>query len=530
MRKIIPILLLLIFSVSLKAISTPILNSFSSAKPTIFLDFDGHYVHASLWNGGDPINCATSGFNDDQIKEVFLRVSEDYRPFNINITTDSTVFLAAPLTRRMRIIITPTSSWYGNVGGVSYTRSFTWGDDTPGFVFSDKLNYVPKNIAECCTHESGHTLGLSHQAKYNGTCDLVATYNNGSGSGETGWAPVMGNSYGRNLSGWNNGPTPSGCTADQDNLSIITGINGFTYRVDEHSDVANETATQLTMNDAKISGNGIITTNLDKDVFQINLSLPGALQLDANPFSIGVNNEGANLDIKMTLMNGAKQIIGEFDPRNKLSVSIDTMLNAGLYYVMVEGAGNSNTSNYGSLGSYTLSGNYKMAVVLPVSQVLLSGKSIKGKHDISWKIITDVELKDISVEASDNGTIFTNLVTLNASTRNFDYSPLDQKNKFYRLKVVSITGSINYSNIISLDATANTGKKISVTSLVSSEIVINASEDFQYRLTDMSGRVIKSGKANAGISNININNSPNGIYVMQINSGSQRISQRVVKL
>ena len=85
-------------------------------------------------------------------------------------------------------------------------------------------------VAECCSHESGHTLGLSHQSKYDDGCHLTATYNEGTGSGETAWAPIMGNSYYRNMSGWNNGPTPYGCGSNQDNLSIITSQNGFGYR------------------------------------------------------------------------------------------------------------------------------------------------------------------------------------------------------------------------------------------------------------------------------------------------------------
>ncbi len=214
----------------------PKLSSFPSAKATIYLDFDGQTVSGTSWNGGATFYCMPASLTDDQITEIFNRVSEDYRPFNIDITTDSTVFLAAPLTQRVRIIITPTSAWYPGVGGVSYTGSFIWGDDTPGFVFPDRLGYVIKLIAECCTHESGHTVGLSHQSKYTADCSLISTYNDGVGLGETSWAPVMGNSYYRNLSGWNNGPTPSGCTADQDNLSIITSRNGFTYRTDDHSD------------------------------------------------------------------------------------------------------------------------------------------------------------------------------------------------------------------------------------------------------------------------------------------------------
>jgi len=196
------LLTLLISCISFCGFSLPILSSYPSATATIFLDFDGQTVNSSLWNGGSTIFCEPAPLTDVQIEEVFKRVSEDYRPFEINITTDSTVFFAAPINRRIRIIVTPTSSWKPLVGGVSFTGSFKWGDNTPGFVFTDRLSNNPKFIADCCSHESGHTLGLSHQSKYDNSCAIVETYNSGSGTSgdQTSWAPIMGNSYSRNIS------------------------------------------------------------------------------------------------------------------------------------------------------------------------------------------------------------------------------------------------------------------------------------------------------------------------------------------
>jgi hypothetical protein len=529
MKRIIPIILSLIISLSFKAMSLPKLSSYPSAKATIFLDFDGHFVHASSWNGGTSFYCTPSGLNDAQITEVFNRVAEDFRPFNINITTDSTVFLSAPLTQRMRIIITLTSSWYPGVGGVSYTRSFTWGDDTPGFVFPDRLGNVPKNIAECCTHESGHTLGLSHQAKYNGSCTLVSTYNDGIGSGETGWAPVMGNSYSKNFSGWNNGPTPSGCTADQDNLSIITSINGFTYRDDDYSDDPHSSLNEVAISNTQFSADGIISTNVDKDVFKFNLSGRGAFRLDAKPFSVGTNNAGANLDIKVTLLNSSKQVINVYDSETVLNIAIDTTLDAGIYYAVIQGAGNENTSNYGSLGSYKVSGVYAPAIVLPISQVLLSGKTDKETHELKWNIITDEKIKNIEIENSATGNQFYTLATVSSTVNNFNYLPFTQGNMFYRLKVTSVSGQIVYSNVISLKALENARKPFIISTLVSSEINIRAEENFKYQLADMSGRILKTGNAHAGVSTINIDNSPNGIYIIQIISNSKRKTQIIVK-
>src|SRR6476661_1998476 len=183
----------------------PLYNSYPSATATIFLDFDGHYVNGTSWNMNGPISCGPSNLTQDQMTEIFNRVSEDYRPFNINITTDSTRYWSAPPYSRMRMVLTVTSSWYGSAGGVSFVGSFTWGDNTPGFIFTALLNYNTKYIAEATAHEIGHTLGLRHQSSYNTSCVKTAEYNAGTGSGEIGWAPIMGVGYYRNFTLWNNG-------------------------------------------------------------------------------------------------------------------------------------------------------------------------------------------------------------------------------------------------------------------------------------------------------------------------------------
>lgn len=515
---------------SFKSYCVPELSSFPSAKATIFLDFDGQTVTATSWNNGNTLYCAASGLNDNQITEVFNRVSEDYRPFNINITTDSTVFLATPLTRRIRIIITPTSGWYTGVGGVSFTGSFIWGDDTPGFVFSDRLNNKSKIIAECCTHESGHTVGLSHQAKYNSDCALVSTYNEGMGTGEISWAPVMGNSYYRNLSGWNNGPTPSGCTADQDNLSIITSGNGFTYRGDDHSDDPANSPTAIEIANTKFASEGIITTNTDKDVFKITIPSDGKILINAKPYSVGANNEGADMDVQVTLLNSSMNVVRSYNPEDKLDVSIDTVLLAGDYYLQVQGVGNQNTTNYGSLGSYTISGAFSPLIVMPISQAVLSGQIYKGGHYLNWSIITDETIQNLVLESSLNGSVFTTLSRVSSKKNAFNYKPLAGQNIFYRLKTTSFTGQVVYSNIISLKPIDNINRSFTVSTLVRSEISINASQEFSYQLADVSGRLIKSGNAKTGITNINIENTPKGIYFIQIITNHQRTTQRIVRL
>src|SRR5688572_15618240 len=70
----------------------PKLNSYAEAVPTIFLDFDGHEVTGTPWNWNGPIRAEAVTLPAYEIEEIFQRVAEDFRIFNINITTDSTAF------------------------------------------------------------------------------------------------------------------------------------------------------------------------------------------------------------------------------------------------------------------------------------------------------------------------------------------------------------------------------------------------------------------------------------------------------
>ena len=124
----------------------------------------------------------------------------------------------------------------------------------------------------------------------------------------------MGNSYYNNFSGWYNGPTPYGCAADQDALSIITSQNGFTYRVDDHSDDPNVNPTSISIDHQLFADSGIITTSTDKDVFKFNLTEAGQLHINATPFSVGPNNAGADLDVKLELLNSSLQVMQVYDP------------------------------------------------------------------------------------------------------------------------------------------------------------------------------------------------------------------------
>lgn len=528
------LLAMLLIGISSNASAVPKLNSYPSAPSTIYLDFDGEVVDGTLWNtyynNNATLNCAAPALNDAQITEIFKRVSEDYRPFNINITTDESVFLAAPFNKRIRVIITPTSSWLSGVGGIAFIGSFTWGDDTPCFVFSDRLGpNVPKFVAECCSHESGHTFGLQHQSTYDVNCVKTEEYNSGTGTGETGFAPIMGNGYYQNMTGWDNGPTRYGCTVTQDNLNIITTTNGFSYRTDDYTDsLTNATGTT----NSGMSLNGVISTQIDKDVFKLVTTKNSLVNLKAFPFSLdSLSSKGANLDIRVELYDGSRKLIRTYDPLDKMSVTTgDTVVGAGTYYFLLSGTGNRFVDDYGSLGSYALSINVSDAGgTLPIHDVQLSGKIANGNHHLSWEVVSDEPIASQTLEYSYDGSNFEKMTEVGADISKLILKPEKNGPVFYRLKVVSVIDETAYSNIISLGSEDPMNKQFVIPTLVSDRILINASADFSYRIMTVNGQMIAVGKGFKGTNQVNLMNRPSGMYLVQILSNNELMTERIIK-
>jgi hypothetical protein len=501
------------------------LNSFASAAPVVYLDFDGEEVNSPLWNGGAPLVCQPAALNSAQQEEVFRRVAEDFTPFEINVTTSKAVFEAAPIHQRMRVIITPTSNWFPGVGGIAYIGSFSWGDDTPCFAFSDKLNNNVKMIAECCSHETGHTLGLSHQSSYNSECQLTATYNAGTGDGETSWAPVMGNSYYKNMTSWNNGPTPFGCANHQDNLTIITTQNGFGYRVDDCPDDLSASPVVINLG-SNVQRDGVISTSWDKDAYRFSLARNANFKLSAVPQSAGINSEGANLDIRLSLYNGNRELVKVYDPAQTLSAEIDTVLNQGEYYLVIDGTGNQNTSDYGSLGAYRIN---IINTVLPVCNISFTGSVLAGSHQFTWAVFCEERLLSASVESSVDGSIFTPVLSLSGLGGRFQLLPQSNAAQYYRIKVETFSGRTVYSAIVQLRGLASEGAAAYLaTTFVQQQITLQAAQAGYYILSNTNGQPLQKGAVIKGFNNIDVSRYPPGLYLVQL-GGSVQQTLRVVK-
>jgi len=350
------------------------LHSRPNADRTIYLDFTGHIVTGTAWNtlvGTDPQTYGAYDSDGDpnsfnaaekaEIQRTWRRVAEDYKPFDVDVTT------AEPAPGRLartngadqvygtRLLVTKGGDVFtlfcgSACGGVAYVDVFdavgaVHDDHQPGFVFTDGVGFGAKNIAEAASHEVGHNLSLSHD----GTS--VQSYYAGHGA----WAPIMGVGYDRPVSQWSRGEYAD-ANNSQDDLALISA-NGAPTRADDHGDSIGS-ATVTTGN----RGKAVIESTGDQDVFRIK-STGGSYTVTAKPAGLG-----ANLDIALRLMRPGGSLVAQADPAvgtvnaetaTGLAASVTRNLPAGNYFAQIRGAGfgspaTTGYSAYGSLGAFSV--------------------------------------------------------------------------------------------------------------------------------------------------------------------------------
>ncbi|MBC7820824.1 MAG: hypothetical protein IAG10_28395, partial [Planctomycetaceae bacterium] len=411
-------------------LTVPALSSLPGANHTILLDFDGHVTTNTEWNtydfdedgdvnplinspGYDIDGNATSFSSTEltRIEEAWKRVSEDYIPFNVNVTTvdpgvEALRKSGASDTRwGIRVVITADTEG-SEAGGIAYIDSFNWNTDTPAFVYVTGA----KSVAEAVSHEAGHSLGLDHDGASG------SEYYSGHGSGNTSWAPIMGLGYYNSVTTWDRGEffgaTNRGSSANfgegSDDLAVITTLNGFGYRNDDHGNT-NATASALAVSGTSVSGSGIIERTTDIDVFRFSTAA-GLVTLDISPFT-----PGPNLDVKASLYNSGGTLVATSNPSDVLNASFSLILTAGQYYVSIDGTGvgSPTTSSptgytdYASLGRYFVTGTIIDLETLPLPELTINDVTVN--EDAGTATFT------VSLIGTLTGAVSVNYATVNNS-------------------------------------------------------------------------------------------------------------------
>lgn len=357
------------------------LHSLPGANLVIYLDFTGHTTDGTMWNtnitsGAAIISPAfdTDGnpaaFSDSErtaIQDIWRRVSEDYAPWDVDVTTEDPGEEAIRRTGEndtqwgVRCVIGGSSrQWLGgSAGGVAYVGTFGQTvdatdapNDVPCFVFPTQLSNNPRYIGEAASHEIGHTLGLYH----NGQTTGVEYY-----TGHADWAPIMGVGYYKTVTQWTKGDYPLSNNR-QDQLAIIGSripcLTPATPSIEAISPALQN------VDGNELQAGGIIASPGERHYFRI-VAGPGTLSINGL-----VSSPSPNLKLALTLMDDAGNNLG-----GGMGIGMGSNLTlpvaGGVYYLVTDGTGTGTAAkgytDYGSLGRYQLTGTWAAGTETPPS-------------------------------------------------------------------------------------------------------------------------------------------------------------------
>jgi len=401
---------------------TFLLHSNPTAQRVIYLDFNGHVTTNNFWNQVSGIATFITrpftldvnefAYTDEEllrIQYIWSRIAEDLIPFNINVTTQDPGPAAMLLPGYQRVVIGGNGDWAGGPPAVGIADvTFNAANDIAVYIFSENIDFDMDGnfndeigISDLATLAIGVTFGLGRD---NVLPPVPPIPYPGHGTGNTAWAPIMGDfTSPRPLKQWSKGEYHF-ATNTQDDLAIITTQNGFTYRTDDHGNFRTS-ASDMTVIGNQFFASGIIERNTDVDMFRFAITgtYGEAVSIDIQPF-----HRGPNLDILAILYDHAGNVVATSNPVDELFARFDVNLVPGVYYVSVEGTGRPHLtvndfgySDYGSLGQYTIVGS-RLELLVGVDFDLPTGPA-----PLNWTRYTGVPVTAVLSDLMNEGGITT---------------------------------------------------------------------------------------------------------------------------
>lgn len=172
---------------------------------------------------------------------------------------------------------------------------------------------------------------------------------------------------------------------------------------------------------------------------------------------------------------------------------------------------------------------------LPVSLIRFTAGKCNGSVCLSWVAENEQNLSRYEIQKSNDGRIFTGIITINAANTAAqktytakDIAPYSSAN-FYRLRMIDRDGSFKYSKVISVN-----GESIGVVTMLP-----NPADHFTLlkgitgysvlRILDLTGKVMMEQNITSDVQEINTGFLPAGMYLLQLAGNAKMITLKLVK-
>jgi hypothetical protein len=208
-----------------------VLSTGTSPRPfLIFIDFNVTEGPNPQWGDvTDLVSCSESYFTPERIKEIVEEVSEDFAPFDVEVTTDRAVYDVWDYNRvRVNVIDKVTLSGKPMSScGLALINTYSQADNC---VWASCDCGGPKATAGTISHEVGHTFGLTHDGDVTRPVGKLTNeylfglprFDRFQGwPNSRRWNTIMGGANVAGVRQWNPGSYQGASNPDQDDVAML---------------------------------------------------------------------------------------------------------------------------------------------------------------------------------------------------------------------------------------------------------------------------------------------------------------------
>ncbi|WP_207497293.1 T9SS type A sorting domain-containing protein [Aridibaculum aurantiacum] len=179
------------------------------------------------------------------------------------------------------------------------------------------------------------------------------------------------------------------------------------------------------------------------------------------------------------------------------------------------------------------------SLALPLHLVSFAGSYNGSKVNLQWRTQNEVNTATFEIEKSKDAVSFSTIGTVaaagNSSSRQYGFTEpeLLQGKAYYRLKMIDIDGRFTYSQVISFSQSKSQAFVVNPNP-ASSNIIINhpkAIAGASLQVVSLEGKRLLNHTLTAGAlqTSLYIGHLAPGIYLVVLNNGGERMTQRIIK-